>query len=556
MAEDWKERYLQLWKKTTPRQRYLALGILAAVLVVIFAGSYFYGSKPDMVPLFTNMEAKDAGEVAAKLNESKIQYEIEENKQGVTILVPSKNVHSARLDLATQGLPRGSKGFEIFDDSKLGVTEFQNKVNYLQALQGELTRTIEQIAAVDKARVHIVLPEDSLYKKYEKPATASIMLRLKPEQKLSKKEIKGIVNLAAHSVQGLTPENITIVDDTGKILNDPDEDESLNLGNKTITQLEMTRKVQERMQKDVQTLLDQALGTGRAFVRVNVELDFDQRQTDRQVYTPVVEDSGIIRSRQDMSETYNGTSNNPGGPAGVQANIPGYVAEEGNANAQYEKKESTQNYEINEEKSKIVASPGSIRRVNIAVLVNDDITRAQQDSIMRSVSSAVGINPERGDTVSVEPLPFTTTEADQRLAEQQAELMRRERTFYMEIAGLLLIVALAAGAILMRRRKTQLEREAMEAAEREAERLRQIEEAKKREEERLRREEERKKRELQRAAEEQKNAILDLADEEGVERELTPEEKQHVKEREAIEKLINEKPAEVAMLVKTWLSED
>ena len=108
----------------------------------------------------------------------------------------------------------------------------------------------------------------------------------------------------------------------------------------------------------------------------------------------------------------------------------------------------------------------------------------------------------------------------------------------------------------MRRRKTQLEREAMEAAEREAERLRQIEEAKKREEERLRREEERKKRELQRAAEEQKNAILDLADEEGVERELTPEEKQHVKEREAIEKLINEKPAEVAMLVKTWLSED
>ena len=240
----------------------------------------------------------------------------------------------------------------------------------------------------------------------------------------------------------------------------------------------------------------------------------------------------------------------------MQANIPGYVAEEGNANAQYEKKESTQNYEINEEKSKIVASPGSIRRGNIAVLVNDDITRAQQDSIMRSVSSAVGINPERGDTVSVEPLPFTTTEADQRLAEQQAELMRRERTFYMEIAGLLLIVALAAGAILMRRRKTQLEREAMEAAEREAERLRQIEEAKKREEERLRREEERKKRELQRAAEEQKNAILDLADEEGVERERTPEEKQHVKEREAIEKLINEKPAEVAMLVKTWLSED
>ena len=269
MAE-WKERYLQLWNKTTKRQRYMILGGVVLLFALILGSSYFYGSKPDLVPLFTNMEAKDAGEVAAKLKESKIQYEVQETKQGVTILVPSKDVHGARLDLATQGLPRGNKGFEIFDDSKLGVTEFQNKVNYLQALQGELTRTIEQIAAVDKVRVHIVLPEDSLYKKNEKPATASIMLKLRPDKKLSKKEIKGIVNLTAHSIQGLTPENITIVDDTGKILNDPDEDDEKNVSNQTISQLEMTRKVKERMQKDVQSLLDQALGEGRAFVRVNV----------------------------------------------------------------------------------------------------------------------------------------------------------------------------------------------------------------------------------------------------------------------------------------------
>ena len=172
---DWREQYLQLWKKLTKRQRYTIIGAAALLMIAILGWSYWYGSKPDMVPLFTNMEAKDAGEVAAKLKESKIQYEVQESQKGTTILVPSKNVHNARLDLATQGLPRGQKGFEIFDDSKLGVTEFQNKVNYLQALQGELTRTIEQIEAVEKARVHIVLPEDSLYKKNEKPATASIM---------------------------------------------------------------------------------------------------------------------------------------------------------------------------------------------------------------------------------------------------------------------------------------------------------------------------------------------------------------------------------------------
>ena len=160
---DWKEQYLQLWKKLTKKQRYTIIGAAAFVLIAILGGSYWYGSKPDMVPLFTGMETKDAGEVAAKLKESKIQYQVQETQKGTTILVPSKNVDSARLDLATQGLPRGQKGFEIFDDSKLGVTEFQNKVNYLQALQGELTRTIEQIEAVEKARVHIVLPEDTAF---------------------------------------------------------------------------------------------------------------------------------------------------------------------------------------------------------------------------------------------------------------------------------------------------------------------------------------------------------------------------------------------------------
>ena len=222
---DLKEKYLQLWGRLTKKQHYMAIGGVVLLLIVILAASFSLGSKPDMVPLFTNMETKDAGEVAAKLKESKVNYEVQETKQGTTILVPSANVHEARLNLATEGLPRGNKGFEIFDDSKLGVTEFQNKVNYLQALQGELTRTIEQIEAVEKARVHIVLPEDSLYKKNEKPATASIMLKLKPNQQLNRKEVKGIVNLASRSVQGLVPENITVVDETGKILNDPDEDE-------------------------------------------------------------------------------------------------------------------------------------------------------------------------------------------------------------------------------------------------------------------------------------------------------------------------------------------
>lgn len=525
---DWKERYLQLWQKFNKRQRYMIIGVAVLLLVVILGTSFWYGSKPDMVPLFTNMETKDAGEVASKLKESKVEYKVQQGSKGTTILVPSARVDTLRLDLASQGLPRGPKGFEIFDDSKLGVTEFQNKVNYLQALQGELTRTIEQLDAVESARVHIVLPEDSLYKKNEKPATASIMLHIKPNQSLKRKEIKGIVNLAAHSVQGLQPENITIVDETGKILNDPDDQED-GVSTKTVTQIEMTKKMQDNMTKDIQTLLDQTLGEGRAAVRVNLELDFDQRQTDSQTYTPVVDDAGIVRSEQTTNETYNGTSTNPGGPAGTQSNVPGYVAEAGNSQADYSKKEATRNYEVNEEKKKVIASPGSIKRVNVAVLVNDDVTQAQQDSILRSVTSAAGINTDRGDTISVEPLPFSTAAADRRAAEEKAAKDAQNRLYGMIAAGILLVLLIIAYAIYARRKRKREEQEALEEQQRLEALARQRED-------------------------EERAAAIEAG--EVAEEEMTEEELQNMTQRQALDDLIHQKPAEMAMLIKTWLSED
>lgn len=543
---DWKAQYIELWNKTTMRQRQMIIGAAVLVFAAIFGWSYWYGNRPELVPLYTGLETKDAGDVTAKLKEAGVPYEVQEGKDGATILVPKQRVHDARLDLATQGLPRGHKGFELFDDSKLGVTEFQNKVNYLQALQGELTRTIEQIEVIEKARVHIVLPEDSLYKKNEKPATASIMLRLYPEKTLSKKEIRGITNLVAHSIQGLLPENITIVNDRGKILNDPEEDQdkAKDESKKTLDQLEMTRKVEERIQVNLQSLLDQALGEGRAFVRVSVELDFDQRLTDKAIYTPVVDDAGIIRSQQDISETYTGNSQVPGGPAGTQSNIPGYVATQGNARADYEKKETTKNYEINEEKSKIVASPGSIRHLNVGVLVNDELTAAQQESIRRSVASAAGIDPRRGDTISVEPVPFSKEVAERKAAEEQKVKDAEMRQTYI-IGGVILLILLIAAAIFFyRRRQAQLAAEAAAAAEAQ----------RRAEEEAARRAEEA--RQAAEYAEMRRQAIANGKEPPDVPKELTQEEKRAIEEREAVEALINTQPAEAAMLIKSWLSEE
>lgn len=524
---DWKEQSLQVWRKLTKKQQYSVIGAAALLMVAILGWSYWWGSKPEMVPLYTRMETKDAGDVAAKLKEMKIEYEAQEGQDGTSILVRPIDVHQARLDLATQGLPRGNKGFEIFDDSKLGVTEFQNRINYLQALQGELTRTIELIEQVDKARVHIVLPEDSLYKKNEKPATASVMLTLKGDAELPKKQVKGIVNLVSHSVQGLTPENITIVDGAGQILNEPDDDkdEQKKLGNLTLLQMNMTKQVQERLRNDLQTFLDEVLGEGRAVARVNVELDFDQRSMDRQVFEPVVDEAGIIRSSQESNESYSGTAANPGGPAGTASNIPGYVAAN-NTESQYDRSELTRNYEINETKEKVVAAPGSIKRLTVAVLVDESMSQEQQDSILRAASSAIGFNNTRGDTISVEPVPFSTELRDRIAREEQEQRDRANLELYATIGGVLLVLLLIGGYIYYNRRQKRLAIEAAETAAREEQERREAEE----------------------------RAIYEAAN--AAELNMTEEEKQRVSEREALVNMVKSSPAEVAQLVRTWLEDE
>ena len=511
---DIREQLKKIWDRFNPRQRWIILGSALILFIAILAGSYFYSSKPEYVPLFTGMETKDAGDVAARLQEMKVPFEIIAN--GTAIAVPAKDVYKIRLELARLGLPRGSKGFEIFDESKFGTTEFQNKVKYLQALQGELTRTIEQMAEVEKARVHIVLPEDSLYKKNEKPATASIMLKLKPKAQLSKEQVKGIVNLTSNSIRGLKPENITVVDSFARVLNENIDGDPLN-PNVSITQTELARKKQNDLQKALESLLEQALGPNKAAVRVSLELTFDQRTVDKQTFEPVVDDKGILRSSQENSESSKGTSQQPGGPPGTTSNIPGYVT--GNAANQQasEKKESIRNYEINETKEKIVMAPGSIKRVSVAVLVDASVSKEQQESIAKVVASAAGINPARGDTVSVEGIPFSTEIADKIKREEMEQAQEQQRAQWTKIGVGVAIVLAVAGVgfwILKRRQEEEVEVLSLEEG----------------------------------------TPIEEIAVE--TIRELTPQEIERNEDQEAVENLAKAKPEEVALLLKTWLAED
>jgi len=509
-----KEQIIRLWQGLDARQRYMIMAMAVLLTVGLLGWSYWWGGRTDYVPLFTAMDSKDAGEVAAKLKEAKIPYEIGGN--GTAILVSSKDVYRIRLEMANQGLPRGNKGFEVFDQNKFGATEFQNKVYLLQALQGELTRTIEQMSEVEKARVHIVLAEDSLYKKNEKPATASIMLKLRPAAQLSREQIKGIVNLTSHSIQGLKPENITVVDSYANVLNDQSDSNGFS-GAGTMNQLELTKKVQDDYQKRVQSLLEQVLGPGKAAARINVELNFDQRTLDRQIFEPVVDDKGIIRSSQDSNESYKGSAPTTGGIPGSASNIPGYVAGTGNSsNSNYEKKESTRNYEINETKEKIIQAPGTVKRLTVAVLIDNSVDKAQQDSLAKTVASTIGLNPARGDNISVESISFNTEAADKHRKEEQAYEKQQQQYNWLKIAGA--IIGVIFIFFLVRRFIRRHEEEDIEL--------------------------------VTMPSSQTSNAVSPQK------KEMTPQEKERVQQHEAIVRMAKTKPEDMAQIIKAWLGEE
>ena len=560
---DIKEQFLQLWNNFNKKQKIFLFAGIIAVFTAILGWSYWLGGKSEYVPLYTGLETKDAGEIVNKFKENKISYEITEN--GATILVPQKEVYQLRMDLASQGLPRGKKGFEIFEENKFGTTEFQNKVNYLQALQGELGRTIEQIKEVESARVHIVMPEDSLYKKNEKPASASVMLQLRQNGELKKEQITGIVNLVSHSVQGLKPENITIIDGFAKVLNLPEElakqenDKDANNNNVDTSKLSkfyfsLTREIQTEMQENVQTLLDKSLGGKKAVARVTVELNFDRRLIDRQIFEPTTEDKGILRSTQDVSETYQGANSvPPGGPPGTTSNIPGYPTTNQQGQSNYERKESTKNYEITEIKEKIIQQPVSIKRITVAVFIDESLTQAQQDGISRVVASAAGFNETRGDLVSVERVPFSANESTlQNLQEQSAQAV----TYLLYALPVIIILLAIAGWLFYSHRKKKAliaEQERIAAEEKAVEEARLVAIASNQEEQKagvatLQNDDDE-----DYYDEEDYEQVLDLSN---VDRALSPEAKEVAAKKIAIEEWAANQPEEFVAMLRTWLSSE
>jgi flagellar M-ring protein FliF len=411
------KRIIEPLMALSPGKRML-IGAVALLSVMAFAVLIFVANRTDYRPLFTNLTAEDAGEIVKKLKDNKTPFQVTADGKG--ILVPADKVYELRLTLASEGLPQGGGvGFEIFDRKSFGMTEFVQKLNYQRALQGELSRTISQLNGVEQARIHLVIPEKSLFKENEKPATASIVLKMKSNHSLRDNEVQGVVHLVASSIEGLDPDHVTILDSRGKILSKGNG--TADQTSKATTAMQETQRGYEKNTEErIQSLLDRIVGPGKSVARVTAAFDFKQVERIEEKFDP---ESIAVRSEQRTEEKGGSTTTTTGVP-GVQTNLgkasPGTAATGGGS-----KNDETLNYEVSRSTAKIIEPVGALSKISVAVLVDGkyEVPAAVKDGqaakakytprspdelqkIEALVKSAVGFNPERGDQLTVQNIPF------------------------------------------------------------------------------------------------------------------------------------------------------
>lgn len=465
-ATDTTAQARSLWDRLSRRQ------IITLIIVVIAGISVmaFFLVRPrrdSMALLYTDLSVMDAADIATSLKEMRIPYEL--SRGGTAVLVPSQNLYEARMNLAREGLPRDSTvGFEIFDKTTFGATDFTQKMNYLRALQGELTRTILQLKEIEAARVHLAIPEPELYTDREKPPSASVLVRLKKGSVLTRGQVEGIVRLVASSVEGLSSNNITIVDVDGNTLFTGDDGTQTGaMGLLTMTQLEAKRLYEKDMERSIEGMLTQVFGPRKVVVRVNADIDFDHKEQNTETFQPLPSGYGVVREEARIRDVRSATSSgSTGGIPGTASNVDagtlfssdesgtilGYRLDDstGAETSSEERTEEVAKYEISRIVEHTVKAPGVVTGLSVAAIVAAPVTEDQIDAIRRSIGAAVGVNPDRGDTVIVEAMEFATEEEEEEIppvdeSEEPVsfgEMLKRNLKYIIPaVIGLLIIVA-------------------------------------------------------------------------------------------------------------------
>lgn len=443
------EKFTQFLASLSAQQRTFLFRGLPVLLVVVGLGIYFL-NRAYYRPLFTNLSPQDAAAVVKELEAQKIPYRL--GKEGSVIEVPQEMVYRTRLDLAGKGFPQGGGvGFELFEQSQFGMSEFTQRVNYTRALQGELARTISALAAVQSCRVHLALPARSAFLGTEEKPSASIVVELKPGSRLTSAQVQGIINLVSTSVAGLSPDRVTVVDSAGKLLRMTEEREE-----KSATELlyQLTNEKAREIEHRIESMLEPVLGVGRAVARVAVELESRETQRTREEYDP----AGVERSKQ--LEIEEAVSPN-GGVPGVQSNVVGGDGDKVQTDPSIKKSSQVYNYEISKTTSQIVEPRGQILRLTAGVLIdgryegNTYIPRSAEEieAVRTVVMMAAGFSADRGDKIEVVNIPFKVqpTEIEQLNAQIEFQRWLQSPQGMATIGGA--VVALLLLLLLMRKRQ-------------------------------------------------------------------------------------------------------
>ena len=397
---------LERWNQL-PRGRQFALaGIVAGTIVVL----YFVltsSSQANLVVAYTGLAPEDSAAVADELERQGIAYEI--GGGGTTVSVAAGNVAEARIALAQVGLPNGGQvGLEIFDKTNFGATDFVQQVNFRRGLEGELARSINSLDTVQGSRVHIVMPDDSLFAEDEEEGTASVLLQLRPGASLSQSQVQGVANLVSHSVEGLDVSGLTIIDDSGRVLFDGSAFDGLGGMGGTASQLDVQRQYENSLARDITSILNQSIGTGRSAVTVRAAMNFDTVTSQSDTFDPAT----IIRSQVVVDESFNGDNLTVGGVPGTGTNATETEGEAATGASTYRRTETTTNNEVSRTNTTTVTAPGSVERLSVSVVLDESVTGAQESAITSAVAAAVGLDQSRGDTLSVTRLPFDPSVAE------------------------------------------------------------------------------------------------------------------------------------------------
>jgi flagellar M-ring protein FliF len=411
--------------RTMPKNK---LFLYVFLMVAIIGGSVIALTliqKENYQTLFSGLSTEDASMIVGRLKEQKIPYQL--GLGGTAIYVPRDRVYDIRLSLASQNaLPGGGGiGFELFDKTNYGMTEFMQNVNYKRAIQGELSRTINQMPEVKASRVHLALPEKSLYLDREKEVTASVFLKLKPGKALSKEQVAGIVQLVAGSIEGLKPENVVVVDSSGKILyKNGDSNSPVVLSGQ---HFELQKSIERTLEESIQSMLDRFIPASQSIVRASVELNLRKVEKVEEEYQP--NRSAITNEKKSREKSMNQAVKG-GGVPGVASNVPNLATskevrpENPYKISESEREESQISYEVSKSVSKIIEPYGDIKRLSLAIVVDGKyekvkgqkgeevkyVPRSQKEmsDIKNLVARAVGYDEERGDRIEVLNIPFET----------------------------------------------------------------------------------------------------------------------------------------------------